>query len=162
MPKNVIVTAANSGYFALLEDWLASITAFPEFADLDRCVLDIGLEGVQRDQLKWQGTRIIEPAWDIDVQHRAGCPHYYRAMTVRPFLPRYFLEYEIIIWLDADIWVQTPSYLRQYAIGAERYGFVLTPEINRAYSSDVLPMRRIRPQFRARRCRSIDPVPDPK
>ncbi len=54
-------------------------------------------------------------------------------MTVRPFLPRYFSSYDIIIWLDADIWVQTPSYLRQYVIGAERYGFTITAEIDRSY-----------------------------
>jgi hypothetical protein len=135
MAKTVVVTAANSDYFHLLKDWLASIAGFPEFGNLDCCVLDVGLNGEQREWFKAQGIRTIEPAWDFDVKRCPDLPHYYKAMTVRPFLPRYFPEYATIIWLDADIWIQNPSYLRDYVLGAERYGFVLTPEIDRAYSS---------------------------
>ena len=135
MAKTVVVTAANSDYFHLLKDWFASMAAFPELGNLDCCVLDVGLNGEQREWLKAQGIRTIEPAWDFDVKLRPDLPHYYKAMTVRPFLPRYFPEYAIIIWLDADIWIQNPSYLRDYVLGAERYGFVLTPEVDRAYST---------------------------
>jgi hypothetical protein len=133
MPKCVIVTAAETGYFKLLKDLLASLAEFPELAELERCVLDIGLEASQRDWLKAQGVPSIEPAWDIALGRRQNVPHYYKAMTARPFLPRYFSNYDIIVWLDADIWVQMPSYLRHYVTGAERYGFALTAEIDRAY-----------------------------
>jgi hypothetical protein len=133
MGNCVVVTAAESGYFDLLKDWLASIATFPELSDLEICVLDIGLETAQAEWLRAQGTRAIKPGWDIDIDQMADVPHYYKAMTTRPFLPRYFPGYDIIAWFDADIWVQTPFYLQQYLIGAERYGFVITPEIHRAY-----------------------------
>src|SRR5882757_5798369 len=136
MAKCVIVTAADAGYFKLLTDWLASLAEFPEFSDLERCVFDIGLDAAQRDWLKVRGVRSIEPDWDIDLRQQKNVPHYYKAMTSRPFLPRYFHGYDIIVWLDADIWVQTPSYLRHYVTGAERYGFALTAEIDRSY--DIL------------------------
>lgn len=133
MTKCVVVTAAETNYFELLKDWLASFAAFPELGDLELCVLDIGLDPAQAEWLKTQGTRTIKPDWNVDVQHLPDTPNYYKAMTARPFLPRYFPNYDIIAWFDADIWVQIPSSVRHYLIGAERYGFVLTPEIDRAY-----------------------------
>jgi hypothetical protein len=134
MPKCVIVIAADAGYFKLLEDCLASLAEFPELADLERCVLDVGLDAAQRDWLTAQRVRSIEPVWDIDLSGRPKVHSYYRAMTARPFLPRYFSNYDIIVWLDADIWVQMPCYLRHYVAGAERYGFAITAEIDRTYS----------------------------
>jgi hypothetical protein len=133
MPKSVLVTAADAGYFSLLKDWVDSIRACPELADLETCVLDIGLDATQRDWLAGQRVRTIQPDWDVDVQNRPGRPTYYKAMTARPYLPKYFSGYDIIGWLDADIWVQDAAHVHMYFRAAEQHGFALTPEIDRSY-----------------------------
>jgi hypothetical protein len=135
MPKSIVVTAADAGYVSFLRDRLESIRSCPELAKIELCVLDVGLDPSQREWLAAKKTRTLQPAWDIDVEKHPQRPQYYRAMTVRPFLPRYFPDYEIIAWLDADIWVQEPPGLLFYLLAAERYGFTITAEIDRSYSS---------------------------
>jgi hypothetical protein len=130
MGKIILVTASDSAYFALLRDWLDSIKSFPELADIELCILDVGLQDTQRNWLTASGVRIVQPDWDIEVTQTAS---WYKAMTARAYLPRHFPKYDIIGWLDADVWVQDPAYLRSYFIGAERYGFAITPEIDRGY-----------------------------
>jgi hypothetical protein len=132
--KLILVTAADTAYFNLLQEWVKSLTAFPEIADLERCVLDIGLDAGQCEWLTAHGTRTLKPSWDIELTPGAQIPKYYQAMTARPFLPKYFPGYEIIMWLDADIWVQTASYLLNYITGAEKYGLALSAEIDRSYA----------------------------
>ena len=63
-----------------------------------------------------------------------SAPHL-RAMTARPFLNRYFPDHDIIIWLDADIWVQAPEALLIYVQGAMERGFAATPEVDRSYQT---------------------------
>jgi hypothetical protein len=133
MAKSVLVTAADSGYFTLLRDWVESIRSFPEFADVDAWVLDVGLKEAERDWLATLQIRTVQPGWDVSVAETPNWSTPYKAMTARPYLARYFAQYEIIVWLDADIWVQDPIFLSAYLAGAERYGFAITPEIDRCY-----------------------------
>ena len=133
MPKCVIVSGADPGYFPLLKDCFTSIRSFPALADIDICALDFDLKQDQRDWLTANGAQSIVPEWHIDFRNRSAMPTHYKAMTARPFLPQYFAGHDIIMWLDADIWVQDPEYVRLYLIGAERYGFTVVSEMDRAY-----------------------------
>jgi hypothetical protein len=135
MPGTIVVTAADAAYFSLLQDWLASVRSFPELARLQICVLDVGLGDGQRDWIAAQNAMTLRPDADIDLSGRPHPMPYYKAMTARPFLPKYFPDFDTILWLDADIWVQDPAFLALYLSAAERHGFAIAPEIDRAYVS---------------------------
>lgn len=130
MTKRALVTGANAGYFGLLDDWLTSIRSFPELSGFDIFVLDLGLDPGQSAALDARGARLLRFDWDIDYP---GQPLHYKANTSRPFLPNHLPDHDIIMWLDADIWVQDPRFLELYFIAAERYGFAVTPELDRSY-----------------------------
>lgn len=135
MPGTIVVTAADGGYFSLLQDWLTSLKSFPELSRLQICVLDAGLGEGHRAWISAQNAMTLQPDWDIDVSGRVANLPYYKAMTARPFLPKYFPDFDVILWLDADIWVQDPSCIALYLAAAERHGFAIAPEIDRAYVS---------------------------
>lgn len=131
--KRVLVTGANAAYFGLLDDWLSSIQSFPELAGFDIVVLDLGLDAGQSEALARRGARTMQIGWDVDFPGRESQPSHYKAMTSRPFLPNHLPDHDVIMWLDSDLWVQEPRFLELYFIAAERYGFAVTPELDRSY-----------------------------
>jgi hypothetical protein len=59
-------------------------------------------------------------------------PHL-RALTARPFLPRYFPGYDTYLWIDADVWLQDWRGVELYVRGAQLADLAATPHTDRAY-----------------------------
>ncbi|MBP2302745.1 O-linked N-acetylglucosamine transferase, SPINDLY family protein [Azospirillum picis] len=127
-----IVTAADDAYFPLLQGLVRSIQGFPQGAVAPIVVLDVGLGPAARDWLGAQAVRRLEPGWD----HRPDrlVPDYMKAMLSRPHLPRHVPEAELILWLDADCWVQDWNAVELLLRGAEATGFAIVPELDRSYT----------------------------
>lgn len=134
LPRVIVVTGADSKYFLLLRDCLQSLRAFPELSDIDIGVLDLGLDAVHLEWLAAQSVSVVSPGWDIDLSNYPLVPSYFKAMTARPHLRRHFPNHDVIMWLDSDIWVQDPAFVRVYIDAAAAEGFAITPELDRAYS----------------------------
>jgi SEC-C motif len=124
----VIVTACDQRYFPLCVDLIASIKNTCGFLPRIR-VLDVGLLPGQIATLAGIVEKVIKPDWDIgrDVKW----PGWYRAMTARPFLPKYAGNAELITWIDCDVWLQRREPVQalihaardgQLAIVEERFG----------------------------------------
>jgi hypothetical protein len=131
--RTTIISAADAGAFAFLQDLIRSFHAAggPQHADF--CVLDVGLTPAQRQSISPEVRRIVSAKWDYPFDH-ARVPPWFRAMTARPHLPRYFNEYEILVWVDADAWFcnwDAASLLIRAAAGCE---FVGVPELDRTYA----------------------------
>jgi hypothetical protein len=97
-------TACDANYFEVCMDLIKSLrharTEIPRMR-----IFDVGLHPQQSEILRKHVEVIIEPGWDLG-QHESY-PQWFRAMTSRPFLPKYASNSEIIVWLDADTWVQS-------------------------------------------------------
>lgn len=135
MARVILISAADAGYFSLYADLVSSIERHGATAASDLGLIDLGLDGEQRATLARLGVRRVVPGWDIEPGPDMPVPGHYRAMTARPFLPRHFPDHEILLWLDADIWVQETHWLEVFVAGAERHGFCIVPELDRAYGS---------------------------
>src|SRR5438132_553245 len=105
MPDTVIVTAADEAYFGYLNGLLSSIER-ARAGDIDLLVLDVGLSSGQLAHFKPRVTKVIAPDWDLDFPARPTMPSWFRAMTARPFIPKYAQGYDRILWLDCDTWLQ--------------------------------------------------------
>ena len=134
LPRVIVVTGADSKYFPLLCDCIQSLRAFPELAEIEIGVIDLGLDAAHHEWLKGQSVSVVPLGWDVDLSNYPGVPTYFKAMTARPHLPRHFPNHDIIMWLDADIWVQDRAFVKIYLDAAGADGFAVTPEIDRAYS----------------------------
>jgi hypothetical protein len=127
----IIVSAADDGYFALLQDAVSSVRALSR--DVAIGVLDLGLAG---DQLSWlaeRGVCSVAPGWDVDFPGQARTPNTLKAQIARPFLPRHFPGYATYLWLDADAWVQDWRAVELYCAAAAAGRLAIAIEIDRAY-----------------------------
>ncbi len=129
----IVCTAADAAYFPLLQGLVNSLKAGPYSRNLSLGVLDLGLNIDQCDWLAAQGARIVEPGWDVDFPHRDQVSGNYRAMAARPYLPKYFPHNDVIIWIDADAWVQDDSLLPHFVRAASQGKLAITPELDRNY-----------------------------
>ena len=138
----IVVSAADEAYAAPLRDLLRSVRRFRPLDPLELGVLDLGLAPRTQAELAAQGVAVVEPGWDLDLgeDRQRRSPHL-RAMTARPWLPRYFPGRDIVVWLDADLWVQDPAALLLYVRGAEESGFAVAPELDRSYRTVQGPSR---------------------
>jgi hypothetical protein len=127
----IIASAADSGYFPLLRDSVASVRALR--ADVPIGVFDIGLTDEELAWLAGQNVRVVRPDWDLEFPGRDKAPEVLKAEFARPFLPRYYPGYRMYFWLDADAWLQDWRIVELYCSAAGRDKLAITPEIDRAY-----------------------------
>ena len=137
MVKNVVVTAANDAYFNLLEGMVKSYHQNAKRDDTDLCVIDLGLTGEQRARISDLVKRFVTVDWDLDFPCLRDAPEYKKAFTVPPFLPKYFGEYETIVWIDADAWIQTQDGLNLLIEAAKTDKLAIVPELDRSYPSAI-------------------------
>lgn len=103
MKDVVIFSAADAKYFrmglGLVLSLLRSSPTRPRIR-----ILDLGLTSAQIETLTPLVEAILPPRW------YSGSPRSFPqgmlGMLARPYLPRYAEDAEIILWLDADAWVQ--------------------------------------------------------
>lgn len=104
--STAVVTAADAGYFDLLDGLLASLEAAALPMGFSICIFDLGLTQEQREALQARVSAIVSPDWALDFPGRERAPAWFGAMVNRPFLPRIFPGFQTYLWLDSDCWVQ--------------------------------------------------------
>ncbi|HTE82877.1 MAG TPA: hypothetical protein VK634_19485, partial [Reyranella sp.] len=94
--------------------------------------LDCGLTAEQRAWFAKQGAIFVVPGWDFDFPGRAKLKDGYKALTARPFLPRYFPGFDLYLWIDADCWVQQGDAIALFLRAARTGALAAAPEIHRS------------------------------
>jgi len=135
--RNIIVTAANDLYFPLVLNLLESLRALRFSIPFDIGVLDVGFGESAKAQLAPFNVQIIPAGVDIEYPDRMAWEKQlfaFRAMTARPYLRKYFPGYDVIMWMDADTWVQTPEAIETMLAGAGGdESLFIASEIDRDY-----------------------------
>ncbi|HTQ32733.1 MAG TPA: hypothetical protein VMI30_01080 [Stellaceae bacterium] len=127
----IIISAADSNYFPLLQDAVMSVRALNVAVPIG--VLDLGLRPEECAWLTDAAVQIVRPGWDLDFPQRDRTPNVFKAQVARPFLPRHFPGHEMYFWLDADAWLQDWRAVEMYCEAAGRDRLAITVEIDRAY-----------------------------
>jgi len=130
--KTIAITGGDAAYFHLLRECVASLRATPEGRAMALGILDCGLTEEQRGWLATQGAIFVTPDWDFDFPARAKLKDGYKALTARPFLPRYFPGFDLYLWIDADCWVQQGDALALFQRAARTGALAVAPEIHRS------------------------------
>lgn len=130
-----VATASNDVYFDSLNALLKSLAGFEHHGGVSTHVLDVGLNDTQRETLRAAGHQLARPGWDVDVSPWQGVPEWFKAMTARPYLPKYIPDADIILWLDADIWVQDHAMLFDYVRAARSGSLAVCLELDRSYDN---------------------------
>ncbi len=130
--KAIAITGGDAGYFDLMRDCIGSLRSVPEGRVLALGVLDCGLTEEQREWCRGQGATLVEPKWDFDFPGRDNLKDGYKALTARPFLPRYFPGHDLYLWIDGDCWVQQGDALALFLRAARTGKLAVAPEIHRS------------------------------
>ncbi|WP_246276802.1 glycosyltransferase [Microcoleus asticus] len=129
----IIITAADANYFELVRGTILSVREKPEGENVAIGFFDIGCTPEQLQWLKTQVNIIQKPYWDFDFPGKNEAPHYLKGLLARPFLRRYFPNFDIYLWIDADAWVQDWQAVKLLVKGAAKRGLAVVPELDRGY-----------------------------
>lgn len=128
----ILIAAADSGYYLLLVDMIASVRAQRGLEDAPIVVFDLGLDALQREAPSRAGIRLIVPHWHFDLE-RAGLPRHHLGLLIRPFLRDYLPGYRRYLWLDADAWLQDGAAIDRLLAGAAATGLAIAHEREPSY-----------------------------
>jgi hypothetical protein len=130
----LVVTSADEAFMPLLSGLVGSLQQWKTRAFDDLACFDLGLAPKSRQWIEGFATHVVEPGWDLPVNEklRQEQPEL-RALTVRPFLPRYFPGYDVYLWIDADAWVQERFALEWLLAAASTGRLAAVPQVHHAY-----------------------------
>ncbi|MEG4807019.1 hypothetical protein QUA82_04220 [Microcoleus sp. F8-D3] len=129
----IIITAADANYFELVRGTILSVREKPEGENVAIGFFDLGCTPEQLQWLKTQVNIIQKPDWDFDFPGKNEAPHYLKGLLARPFLRRYFPNFDIYLWIDADAWVQDWQAVELLVKGAAKRGLAVVAELDRGY-----------------------------
>jgi len=92
----------------------------------------LGLTEPQLEWLRGHSDRILTPRVHFDLPESSATP-LLLAFLVRPFLPSYVPGFDIYLWIDSDVWLQSPDALLAMIAGAERRGMAIAHENETGY-----------------------------
>lgn len=130
--KSVVVTASDRNYFFLLQGLIGSMGKY--YPEMPIIVIDClsyypgskYLSVKQKAWLKRYPNVTVRRDKDTGSQER-----FYRQSTWRARLPELFPGFETYIWLDADVWLQTPDALENYILGARDFDVATIADCDR-------------------------------
>ena len=130
--RAIAITGGDAAYFDLMRDCIESLQATGQGRALALGVLDCGLTEEQRDWCRERGATLVVPQWDFDFPGRESLKDGYKALTARPFLPRYFPGFDLYLWIDGDCWVQQGDAVALFLAAARTGALAVAPEIHRS------------------------------
>ena len=134
MKSKIIVSSSDSKYFPLLLELYLSLEYHKIFIDYDFGVLDTGLNDDQINILQNKGIIIKKAEWNVNVpKYKIRNRDHLKTQFARAFLPDYFLNYNIYLWLDADMWLNDKDTFLLFEKGAIQNKLTITPQIDRSY-----------------------------
>lgn len=134
--KTILITGFDANYFNYGVDLIRSIRNFKELEAFDIGVLDLGVTPDQLAALETLAVKIQKAFWNIEF---AAIPEYertkpgFKAMVARPFLPDYFPGYDNLLWIDADIWLQSPQGVLDFVTRLQTDELCAVPELDTSY-----------------------------
>lgn len=129
--RSLIVTCGDENYATHAKIMLDSI--YHQRPDAEVGMLDLGLT-TSRSWFTDRGVKLVVPEWDFAVSEelRQSKPHL-KALTARPYLPKYFPGYDVLLHIEADTWVQDVTALDDYITTASGSSIAITLESHQSY-----------------------------
>ncbi|MGH7125158.1 MAG: hypothetical protein ACREFI_12350, partial [Stellaceae bacterium] len=129
-----IVSAADSKFFPLLRDLIASIRDKPQGRAVQLYVMDAGLSPAEKTWLAEQRATVVTVPWP----YPTGVSGPQRVLAMRCQIPALVPQHDIYLWLDADTWIQDWAAIELYRSAAEDREFCMTAEVDRSFEIGTL------------------------
>ena len=130
----LIVSSCDSKYFILLKELFLSLKKNHILNEYIFAVLDTGMDIEQISYLEDNKVIVKQARWDVEVpKYKILGRNHLKTQVARAFLPNYFPDYKLYIWLDADLWLNDADTFLLYEKGALKDSLAITPQTDRAY-----------------------------
>jgi lipopolysaccharide biosynthesis glycosyltransferase len=130
----IIVSSADSKYFFLLKELFLSLDRSGILSDYQFSILDTGLTKEQKIFFLDNSVIIKEAIWNTPVpKFKILGRENLKTQVARAYLPNYFENYKLYIWLDADMWLNDIESFYFYEKGALNDKLTIVPQSDRAY-----------------------------
>ena len=130
----IIVSSADSKYFFLLKELFLSLDKSGVLSDYQFSILDTGLTEEQKVFFLDNSVIIKEAIWNTSVpKFKILGRDNLKTQVARAYLPDYFEDYKLYIWLDADMWLNDIKSFNLYEKGAFNNKLTIVPQSDRAY-----------------------------
>ena len=130
MKTQAIVTLADSNYYDLLLELIASIKSFEQSKNISICVLDAGLQEDQIQNLNNKVKIVKKANWNIEVSKlKVLGKEWLKSQVSRAFLPEYFPDFNKYLWIDCDAWVNNWDCIDLYFKACENEKLGITQTI---------------------------------
>jgi len=130
----IIVSSADSKYFFLLKELFLSLDRSGILSEYQFSILDTGLTKEQKFFFLDNSVIIKEAIWNTPVpKFKILGRENLKTQVARAYLPNYFENYKLYIWLDADMWLNDIESFYFYEKGALNDKLTIVPQSDRAY-----------------------------
>ena len=139
MPVNkIIISSSDSKYFLLVKELYLSLMRHNILNEYDFAVLNTGMNKNQIDYLRDNKIKVKDAIWNTKVpSYKILGRDHLKTQVARAYLPDYFENYKVYIWLDADLWINDLESFLLYEKGALQNNLTITPQSDRAYFNNA-------------------------
>ena len=130
----IIVSSADNKYFFLLKELFLSLDKLGILSEYQFAILDTGLTEEQKIYFLDNSVLIKGAVWNTPVpKYKILGRDNLKTQVARAYLPDYFENYKLYIWLDADMWLNDLDSFSFYEKGALNNKLTIVPQSDRAY-----------------------------
>ena len=132
--NKIIISSSDANYFLLVSELYLSLKNSGVINEYDFAVLDTGLKQDQINFFMDNNVLIKKAEWNVDVpSFKILGRENLKTQVARAFLPDYFKDYRVYIWLDADMWLNDVNSFMLFEKGALNNKLTIVPQSDRAY-----------------------------
>ena len=132
--KKIIISSSDNNYFFLIKELHLSLKNKGVLDEYDFAILDTGLKDKQKNYFKDYNVLIKNAEWNVEVsKYKILGRENLKTQVARAFLPDYFDNYKVYVWLDADMWLNDVESFYFYEKGALNDRLTIVPQSDRAY-----------------------------
>ena len=132
--KKIIISSSDNNYFFLIKELHLSLKNKGVLDEYDFAILDTGLKEKQKNYFKDYNVLIKNAEWNVEVpKYKILGRENLKTQVARAFLPDYFDNYKVYVWLDADMWLNDVESFYFYEKGALNDRLTIVPQSDRAY-----------------------------
>ena len=133
-----IVSGGDSKYFQLLKELALSIREKPEGKNLNIVYLDGGLTNENIGYFKSLNIEVVDPCWCNPIaEKRAAGRNFLKINIAKMYLDLILPNKKIIIWIDADAWLQTFESINLFSIVAKKNKLAIVSQATRLEGRNI-------------------------
>jgi hypothetical protein len=133
-----IISGGDSKYFQLLKELALSIREKLEGKSINIVYLDGGLTSENINYFKSLNIEVVDPGWCNPIaEQKAKGRNFLKINTAKMYLDKILPNKKVIIWIDADAWLQTFESIDLFSLVAKKNKLAIVSQATRLENKNI-------------------------